>query len=451
MSEHLVSEALYLRDPDGHGIEIYRDRPRDEWYDAEGKLALTTLPLDVDNLVSSLGNDDPYPFELMPPRTRMGHVHLSVVRRRPRARRSTHGVLGFEEMARLGDQATFLGAGGYHHHLGGNVWNSRGAALAGPGTARLQRFTVELPDVASRDAAAARVADAGGEPCRRGRRRGGGRPLRDRVGARGVARPGRGESCGVRVVFRAPGDATVAPMGGTFQRCGPTGARRLEARCRSARSAAAPGGDVGAASWCRPVTEAAPELDRRGPYPPRAPWRLCARTRPAHRPRPPHGRGPRRRPQSLPLARRRRLRALPHRASAHDVDVTTPTWRRSRSGLTLHTRKLERPRSPSATASRSPAQNARCSTSPPRSRPPAPPRRPRSRGPAHHTHAKLVAFLDSHARCPGAPALRRHLDTGPAPTRSELEDRLLELLHDFPHHATQRARRGLRGRRPLPG
>ena len=75
-----------------------------------------------------------------------------------------HGVLGFEEMARLGDQATFLGAGGYHHHLGGNVWNSRGAALAGPGTARLQRFTVELPDVASRDAAAARVADAGGEP-----------------------------------------------------------------------------------------------------------------------------------------------------------------------------------------------------------------------------------------------------------------------------------------------
>ncbi len=166
MSEHLVSEALYLRDPDGHGIEIYRDRPRDEWYDAEGKLALTTLPLDVDNLVSSLGADDPQPFVQMPPRTRMGHVHLCVAD--VAATEAFYsGVLGFEEMARLGDQATFLGAGGYHHHLGGNVWNSRGAAVAGPGTARLQRFTVELPDVASRDEAAARVADAGGSPVSR--------------------------------------------------------------------------------------------------------------------------------------------------------------------------------------------------------------------------------------------------------------------------------------------
>jgi catechol 2,3-dioxygenase len=93
----------------------------------------------------------------------MGHVHLSVADV-PASEAFYRGVLGFAEMARLGDQATFLGAGGYHHHLGANVWNSRGAAVAGPGTARLQRFTVELPDVASRDAAADRVADAGGSP-----------------------------------------------------------------------------------------------------------------------------------------------------------------------------------------------------------------------------------------------------------------------------------------------
>ncbi len=118
-----------------------------------------------------------------------------------------------------------------------------------------------------------------------------------------------------------------------------------------------------------------------------------------------------------------------------DVDVTTPTWRRPRSGLTLHTRPL----APAEITLR----RGIPVTSPERTLldlattlPPAKLRRALHEAEVQRitTHAKVVSFLASHARAPGAPALRRHLDTGPAPTRSELEDRLLELLHDFPHH-----------------
>jgi catechol 2,3-dioxygenase len=162
MSDHLVSEAIYLRDPDWHGIEIYRDRPRAEWTRNGTRIAIDTLPLDVDSLLKSLDGGEPG-FETLPRDTAMGHVHLQVAD--VAASESFYsGVMGFDITAHLGDQATFLSAGGYHHHLGGNVWNSRGAAPPPPGSAALRHAEVILPDEAERDRVAALVADAGQDP-----------------------------------------------------------------------------------------------------------------------------------------------------------------------------------------------------------------------------------------------------------------------------------------------
>jgi catechol 2,3-dioxygenase len=164
MSDHLVSEAIYLRDPDGHGIEIYRDRPREEWPRADGgAIQMDTLPLDTDSLVESLADTEVGPYERMPVGTRMGHVHLHVADI-PATERFYTDVLGFELMVRYGTDATFLAAGGYHHHIGGNVWAGRGATPPPPGSAALNHATIVLPDAGERDRVAARVADAGQEP-----------------------------------------------------------------------------------------------------------------------------------------------------------------------------------------------------------------------------------------------------------------------------------------------
>jgi len=155
LSDHYVSEAIYLRDPDHHGIEIYADRPRELW---EGEVGsrLTTVPLDTDDLLSVL--DDPLgePFERLAAGTVMGHVHLRVADVDQANRFYTERV-GFAAMAQLGDQATFLSAGGYHHHLGANIWESRGAPAAPEGYARLTHFEILLPDAAAVDEAAARL------------------------------------------------------------------------------------------------------------------------------------------------------------------------------------------------------------------------------------------------------------------------------------------------------
>lgn len=164
MSDHLVSEAIYLRDPDWHGIEIYRDRPRSEWPgDGRGGILMDTLPLDTDSLLGEL--DDPSSagaYSGMPGATTMGHVHLHVAD----IADSEHfyrDVVGFDVMAHM-PEATFLSAGGYHHHLGANVWAGRGASPPPPGSASLRHATVLLPDADERDRVADRVADAGQEP-----------------------------------------------------------------------------------------------------------------------------------------------------------------------------------------------------------------------------------------------------------------------------------------------
>jgi catechol 2,3-dioxygenase len=159
LSDHFVSEAVYLSDPDGHGIEIYQDRPRETW---EGLVAtrMTTLPLDVDALFGELGDPASEAFDGLPEGTVMGHVHLKVA-----DIAATIGfyrdVLGFGLMAQLGRQAAFLSAGGYHHHIGANTWESAGAPAAPSGSAALRHVTILLPGADERQRVLRRAAAAG--------------------------------------------------------------------------------------------------------------------------------------------------------------------------------------------------------------------------------------------------------------------------------------------------
>ena len=162
LSDHAVSEAIYLRDPDRHGIEIYADRPREQW---EGQVMqrMTTLPLDVDDLLGELDDPAIEPFDGLPDGTTVGHVHLRVADVESTVE-FYRDVLGMGLMAQLGPMAAFLSAGGYHHHVGGNTWESRDAAPAGSGFATLRHATIVVPDAAERDRVAACVADSGQEP-----------------------------------------------------------------------------------------------------------------------------------------------------------------------------------------------------------------------------------------------------------------------------------------------
>lgn len=119
MSDHAVSEAIYLADPEGNGIEIYRDRPRSEWY-RDGKFLLTTVALDVNGVIGTLNNQD-VPWTGLHADTMIGHVHLHVGAI-PQAEAFYRDLLGFDIMMNIGS-ATFLAYDGYHHHLGANTWS----------------------------------------------------------------------------------------------------------------------------------------------------------------------------------------------------------------------------------------------------------------------------------------------------------------------------------------
>ena len=148
MSDHFVSEAIYLSDPDGLGIEVYADRPRSLWrYDGR-QIFMVTEPLDVPSLVRAAGEE---PWQGAPPGTVIGHVHF-YVDDIARASRFYHEGLGFDKVVWSYPGALFMSAGGYHHHLGTNTW-AAGAARAGPNDARLLEWEVLVPD--ERDAAAA--------------------------------------------------------------------------------------------------------------------------------------------------------------------------------------------------------------------------------------------------------------------------------------------------------
>jgi catechol 2,3-dioxygenase len=158
-SDHLVSEAIYLRDPEGNGIEIYRDRARDEWPSEQGMLRMDTLPLDIDGVMAE-APDDGGPNGEAPSGTTVGHVHLQVSDLAA-AERFYGGALGFDVTVRGYPGALFLSAGGYHHHVGVNTWSTAGAPPPPPGARGLSRFEVVLPGLAELDREAERLEAAG--------------------------------------------------------------------------------------------------------------------------------------------------------------------------------------------------------------------------------------------------------------------------------------------------
>ena len=159
-SDHGVSEALYLADPDGNGIELYRDREREEWpLDEAGKMEMGTEQLDIDDLVMEL-QDGLTPWEGLPEGTRIGHVHLRV-RNIAEAEAFYTGILGFQLMQRYGTAASFVSAGGYHHHIGMNTWQSASAPPPPPTATGLRWFELLLPDNTALEAVRARLSAAG--------------------------------------------------------------------------------------------------------------------------------------------------------------------------------------------------------------------------------------------------------------------------------------------------
>lgn len=144
-SDHLVSEALYLSDPDGNGIEIYRDRARDTWeYQANGNIKMDTVALDLHSLMGELANQA-IAWHGFPSGTKVGHVHLHVSNLARDGRFYTD-VLGFDFITDYGNSALFVSAGGYHHHIGMNTWAGAGIPAPPAGAIGLQWYTVILPN-----------------------------------------------------------------------------------------------------------------------------------------------------------------------------------------------------------------------------------------------------------------------------------------------------------------
>lgn len=153
-SDHLVSEAFYFDDPEGNGVELYHDRPRDEWRWDGDRVAMATLPLDPNRFLAEHLVD-----ETRGGLAQVGHVHLKVGDI-PTARAFYVDVLGFAVTAAFGAQALFVSAGGYHHHVGMNTWSSRGAGPRTPALG-LGRVTLEVPDADALAALADRLRVAG--------------------------------------------------------------------------------------------------------------------------------------------------------------------------------------------------------------------------------------------------------------------------------------------------
>lgn len=155
--DHLVSEALYLSDPDGNGIEVYRDRPRDTWRWHNGTVEMATDPVDLHALLAAAEREGGSATAL-PAGTTMGHVHLKVADI-AQAHAFFVDTLGFSVTARM-SSALFVSAGGYHHHFGLNTWHSRGAAPAGADASGLISYTVVVGDAEVRDQVLGRLQSA---------------------------------------------------------------------------------------------------------------------------------------------------------------------------------------------------------------------------------------------------------------------------------------------------
>jgi catechol 2,3-dioxygenase len=155
-SDHLVSEAIYLDDPEGNGIEVYRDRKPEEWQWDGARIKMANERLNLDNLAADAGNAT---YDGAPDGLRVGHIHIRVGDLVPTQTFYVDG-LGLDATAGRGG-ALFMSSGRYHHHVGSNVWQSNGAGKRDDDRAGLSWFAFESADAATRDAAAARLKAAG--------------------------------------------------------------------------------------------------------------------------------------------------------------------------------------------------------------------------------------------------------------------------------------------------
>ncbi|MFD3162919.1 VOC family protein [Herpetosiphon sp. NSE202] len=157
-SDHAVSEALYLDDPDGNGLEIYRDRSRSEWrWGANGEVHMVTESLDLYGVLAEITPNAPA-WAGIPAGTTIGHMHLQVGNLR-QAEEFYHGVLGFDIVAHY-PGALFVSAGGYHHHLGLNVWQSQNGPQQPNDAAGLAHFEIVMANQAALDSVRQRLAAA---------------------------------------------------------------------------------------------------------------------------------------------------------------------------------------------------------------------------------------------------------------------------------------------------
>lgn len=158
-SDHRVSEAIYLADPDGLGLELYRDRPRESWPMRGNQVAMTTEPLDLPDLMATLP-DAPESWEGIDPGADIGHVHLQVPDLES-ARKFYHLDLGLDVTQENYAGALFLSAGGYHHHVGLNVWAGRGAPPPPENAVGLRAFSFRVPGQQALSQACERLRGAG--------------------------------------------------------------------------------------------------------------------------------------------------------------------------------------------------------------------------------------------------------------------------------------------------
>jgi catechol 2,3-dioxygenase len=154
-ADHGVSEALYLADPEGNGIEVYTDKPAEEWPWQGEHLRMTTDPLNVDDLLAAA----PGPWSGAPSGSSIGHVHLHVSDL-DQAQHFYCTVLGFDLMQRFGASALFVSAGGYHHHIGLNTWAGTGAPAPPSDAVGLRYYTLILPNQSELDQVAERLESA---------------------------------------------------------------------------------------------------------------------------------------------------------------------------------------------------------------------------------------------------------------------------------------------------
>jgi catechol 2,3-dioxygenase len=158
--DHLVSEAFYLDDPDGNGLELYQDRPRSTWKWDNGKVRMASDPVDMESLFAEIKSNDPaLNSPAAPAGTKLGHMHLRVGNI-SKARAFYHDVLGFDMVAEM-PTALFMSAGGYHHHIGMNVWESNGGKPTPENSAGLREFSISLPDQAELDRLTNQIEAAG--------------------------------------------------------------------------------------------------------------------------------------------------------------------------------------------------------------------------------------------------------------------------------------------------